>query len=88
MPKEYNLPTSTTQDEPASITLASHVAGSGGLDRLIYTAKDYARQATAERFAVLAQCRAFHAAAGIPFPMARRATIPQLALAPGLPMRL
>jgi len=42
------LPTPTTQDEPDSITLPSQIAGSGSLDRLVDTAKDYARQATAE----------------------------------------
>ena len=48
MPKEYNLPTPSTQDEPESITLPSQLAGSGSLDRLVDTAKDYARQATAK----------------------------------------
>lgn len=48
MPKEYNLPTPATQDEPNTITLPSQLAGSGNLDRLVDTAKDYARQATAE----------------------------------------
>lgn len=46
--KEYNLPTSSTQDKPDSITLPSQVAGSGNLDRLVDTTKEYARQATAK----------------------------------------
>lgn len=33
---------------PEGITVPSHVAGSGSLDRLVDTARDYARQATAE----------------------------------------
>ncbi len=37
----------TTQDR-ASITLPAHVAGSGALDRLIDTARDYAEASTAE----------------------------------------
>jgi len=41
------LTTQSTQDEPESITLPSQLAGSGSLDRLVDTAKDYARQATA-----------------------------------------
>ena len=48
MPKEYNLPTPSTQDKPESITLPSQIAGSGSLDRLVDTAKEYARQATAD----------------------------------------
>jgi len=48
MPKEYNLHGSSIQDKPVSITLPSQVAGSGSLDRLVDTAKDYARQATAK----------------------------------------
>ncbi len=48
MPKEYNLPPPTTQQEPESISLPSQIAGSGNLDRLVDTARDYARQATAE----------------------------------------
>ena len=48
MPKEYNLATPSTQDAPDPITLPSQIAGSGSLDRLVDTAKDYARQATAK----------------------------------------
>lgn len=48
MPKEYNAPRPSVQDEPESITLPSQLAGSGSLDRLVDTAKDYARQATAD----------------------------------------
>ena len=48
MPREYNPHPSTDQEETDDITLPSHVAGSGALDRLVDTARDYARQATAE----------------------------------------
>ncbi|MDF3416693.1 tyrosine-type recombinase/integrase [Sulfitobacter sp. M57] len=36
------------QEKSDGITLPSHVAGSGSLDRLVDTARDYARQATSE----------------------------------------
>lgn len=36
------------QGKPAPIALPSHVAGSGTLDRLVETARDYARQAASE----------------------------------------
>ncbi len=45
---EYNLPPIPAQDAPEEIALPSHVAGSATLDRLVDTARDYARQATAD----------------------------------------
>jgi len=36
------------QEKSDGIALPSHVAGSGSLDRLVDTARDYARQATSE----------------------------------------
>ena len=48
MAKEYNIPSSSEQDEIDEITLPAHVAGSGTLDRLVETARDYARAAASE----------------------------------------
>ncbi len=36
------------QEKIGSLTLPSHVAGSGTLDRLVETARDYAKQAASE----------------------------------------
>lgn len=38
----------TDQEKPDAIALPSHVVGSGTLDRLIETARDYAKQAASE----------------------------------------
>jgi len=48
MEKEYKLREAREQDEPPPISLPSRVAGSGTLDRLVETARDYARQAASE----------------------------------------
>jgi len=48
MTKEYNLQVSPEQDEAADIALPPHAAGSGTLDRLVGTARDYARAAASE----------------------------------------
>ena len=48
MTKEYNLQVSREQDEAADIALPPHAAGSGTLDRLVGTARDYARAAASE----------------------------------------
>lgn len=48
MTKEYNPPSETPQDSPQPIALPSDVAGSGTLDRLVDSARDYANAATAE----------------------------------------
>lgn len=48
MSKEYNPHASPKQDEADAIALPSHVAGSGTLDRLVDTARDYARAAASE----------------------------------------
>jgi len=48
MSKEYNSGASERQDGSDPITLPSHLAGSGTLDRLADTARAYAAQATAE----------------------------------------
>lgn len=45
MTKEYNLGALPEQDPTAPITLPADVAGSGSLDRLVDTARDYARAA-------------------------------------------
>lgn len=48
MEKEYKLREAREQDKPPPISLPSQVAGSGTLDRLVETARDYARQAASE----------------------------------------
>lgn len=48
MPKEYNLQPSPEQDAPKDVALPTHVAGSGTLDRLADTARDYARTAASD----------------------------------------
>ena len=48
MTKEYNVQVSPEQDEAVDIALPSDVAGSGTLDRLVGTARDYARAAASE----------------------------------------
>ena len=48
MTKEYNSSPSSSKDQSDDIALPSHVAGSGTLDRLIDTARDYARAAASE----------------------------------------
>ncbi|MFD2741460.1 tyrosine-type recombinase/integrase [Sulfitobacter aestuarii] len=48
MSKEYDSPTIPTQDDSDNTALPDHVAGSGTLDRLVDTARDYARSAAAE----------------------------------------
>jgi integrase len=48
MKKEYKESDPAVQVEDRSIALPSHVAGSGTLDRLVETARDYARQAASE----------------------------------------
>jgi len=48
MNKEYKSRPSTAQDERDDIALPAHVAGSGTLDRLIDTARDYAKASKAE----------------------------------------
>jgi integrase len=48
MNKEYNAGTPLEQGQTRDITLPTHVAGSGTLDRLVDTARDYARAAASE----------------------------------------
>ncbi len=48
MKKEYNVAAPDVQDVARHITLPSPVAGSGSLDRLVDTARDYARAAASE----------------------------------------
>lgn len=48
MAKEYKQRLSSDQVSTGSLALPSDVAGSGSLDRLVETARDYARAATAE----------------------------------------
>ena len=48
MTKEYNPHSSSEQAETGGIALPSHVAGSGSLERLVDTARDYARAAASE----------------------------------------
>ncbi len=48
MPKEYNPRPSAAQEDAAEIALPAHVAGSGALDRLVETARDYARAAVSD----------------------------------------
>jgi integrase len=48
MVKEYNTNTFSEQDRTGDIALPSHVAGSGTLDRLVDTARDYARSAASD----------------------------------------
>lgn len=47
MSKEYNPPAPSEQETPGDSALPAHVAGSGTLDRLAGTARDYARASTA-----------------------------------------
>nr|WP_210879725.1 tyrosine-type recombinase/integrase [Roseovarius autotrophicus] len=48
MSEEYNSSTTSEQDQTSHIAMPAHVAGSGNLDRLVDTARDYARAATSE----------------------------------------
>jgi integrase len=48
MKKEYKSGVSSAQGETDGIPLPSHVAGSGTLDRLVDTARDYARAAASD----------------------------------------
>jgi len=48
MQKEYNQDASRAQGEKDQIPLPSHIAGSGTLDRLVETARDYARAAASD----------------------------------------
>ena len=48
MPKEYKSDTTIAQGGSETTALPSSVAGSGALDRLVDTARDYARQAASE----------------------------------------
>lgn len=48
MTREYKSPPPAAQDEAGTIGLPSGMAGSGGLDRLVETARGYARDAAAE----------------------------------------
>ncbi len=48
MTKEYNVQVSPEQEEAVDIALPSDVAASGTLDRLVGTARDYARAAASE----------------------------------------
>ena len=48
MTKEYNPHSSSEQAETGGIAQPSHVAGSGSLERLVDTARDYARAAASE----------------------------------------
>jgi integrase len=48
MNKEYKANSSAEQDEPGGIDVPTHVAGSGTLDRLVDTARDYARAAASD----------------------------------------
>ena len=50
-PRTRQMTLSATRQTPltaSAITLPAHVAGSGNLDRLVDTARDYARASTAE----------------------------------------
>lgn len=48
MKKEHNSGRPLGQDEAGALTLPSHVAGSGSLERLVGTARDYARAAASD----------------------------------------
>ena len=48
MKQEYNQAAPGVQDETGPVALPAHVAGSGALDRLVKTARDYARAAVSE----------------------------------------
>ena len=48
MPKEYRARADSSQGRASDIALPAHVAGSGNLDRLVETARDYARSAASE----------------------------------------
>lgn len=48
MTKEYNFGASPEQGETDGVSLPAHVAGSGTLDHLVDTARDYARAAASE----------------------------------------
>jgi len=48
MNKEYKANSSAEQDETGRIDVPTHVAGSGTLDRLVDTARDYARAAASD----------------------------------------
>jgi len=48
MSKEYTLSISSREEDPGEIALPSHVAGSGTFDKLVETARDYARAAVSE----------------------------------------
>ena len=48
MKKEYKSHSSDTQPASDALALPAHIAGSGTLDRLVDTARDYAKAATAE----------------------------------------
>ncbi|SDG24035.1 Site-specific recombinase XerD [Celeribacter baekdonensis] len=48
MNKEYKANSSAEQDETGDIDVPTHMAGSGALDRLVDTARDYARAAASD----------------------------------------
>ncbi|MBU0644662.1 MAG: tyrosine-type recombinase/integrase [Alphaproteobacteria bacterium] len=48
MNEEYKANSSAEQDETGDIDVPTHVAGSGALDRLVDTARDYARAAASD----------------------------------------
>ena len=48
MNKEHKANSSAEQDETGRIDVPTHVAGSGTLDRLVDTARDYARAAASD----------------------------------------
>ena len=48
MSKEYKPDAKIAQGGSETIALPSHVSGSGTLDRLVETARDYAQQAASE----------------------------------------
>ncbi|MBS0573358.1 MAG: tyrosine-type recombinase/integrase [Proteobacteria bacterium] len=48
MMQEYRLSSPPDQEKPEEIALPAEIAGSGALDRLVETARDYARQAASE----------------------------------------
>ncbi len=48
MPKEYNPRSNMSQETAEDLSVPSQVAGSGTLDRLVETARDYARSAASE----------------------------------------
>src|SRR6056297_3982845 len=48
MSKEYSSSTTSEQDGTSDIALPSHVAGSGTLDHLVNTARDYARASASD----------------------------------------